>query len=158
MVTEKHRSPNARSTGTNSKRAAATAARRAKRQRGAAVIELALGAPLVLLLTVSAFDFGRAVWTRQQLSYLVNDAVRFASVHSAESQQPINADDVRERVISKVTGLDADRLAVATSWNPANSRGATVEIDLRYDYAPIFPLVPTEMLDLSARARLLVSH
>lgn len=50
------------------------------RQRGVALIELALSIPLLLLLTFMTTEFGRAIYQYNVLTKSVRDAVRYLSV------------------------------------------------------------------------------
>ena len=50
----------------------------AKRERGAALIEMALTLPLLLLLSVSVFEFGRAFQTWQVLTNATREGARVA--------------------------------------------------------------------------------
>lgn len=56
-----------------------------KRQRGAAVIELALILPLLLLLSFITTDFGRAIYQYNVITKSVRDAVRYLSMQTPNS-------------------------------------------------------------------------
>jgi len=53
---------------------------RQKNDRGAAMIEMALTLPLLLLLSVSVFEFGRAFQTWQVLTNATREGARIASL------------------------------------------------------------------------------
>ena len=53
-----------------------------RRQRGAALIELALIMPLLLLLTFITTEFGRAMYEYNTLTKSTRDAVRYLSVQT----------------------------------------------------------------------------
>lgn len=53
---------------------------RRKNDRGAAMIEMALTLPLLLLLSVSVFEFGRAFQTWQVLTNATREGARIASL------------------------------------------------------------------------------
>ena len=52
--------------------------RRAKSERGAALIEAAITIPLLLLISVGIFEFGRAWQTSQVLTNAAREAARLA--------------------------------------------------------------------------------
>lgn len=55
------------------------------KQRGAAMIELVLVLPLLLLLAFLTTEFGRAVHQYQTITKSVRDAVRYLSVHAPDT-------------------------------------------------------------------------
>lgn len=55
------------------------------KQRGVAVIELALILPFLLLLTAITTDFGRAIYQYNSITKSVRDAVRYLSMQAPDS-------------------------------------------------------------------------
>jgi Flp pilus assembly protein TadG len=81
-------------------------------QRGQALIETAITLPLILLVSVSIFEFGRAYQTVQVLTNAAREGARVAVLPNATPS------DVQSRVIAY---LQAGQLA--------NSANATVSVD-----------------------------
>lgn len=52
------------------------------RQQGVALIEFALILPFLLLLSIIAFEFGRAIWEYNSLTKSVRDAARYLSLQT----------------------------------------------------------------------------
>jgi hypothetical protein len=63
--------------------------RRAERDRGQALVEFALVAPLFFMVLVGVIVLGIIVFYNQQLGNAAREAARFASVHSASAQCPV---------------------------------------------------------------------
>jgi Flp pilus assembly protein TadG len=90
-----------------------------KRERGAAMIEMALTMPLLLLLSVGVFEFGRAFQTWQVLTNATREGARIASL-------PGTTDGA---VTSRVqTYLDAGQLPFAYSADVAVDRDGEISI------------------------------
>ncbi|QFZ84893.1 pilus assembly protein [Variovorax paradoxus] len=66
-----------------------------RRQRGAALIELALITPLLLLLTFITTEFGRAMYEYNTVTKSARDAVRYLSVQTPNT----NVDQARNLVV-----------------------------------------------------------
>ena len=88
-------------------------------ERGQALIETALSLPLVLLLSVSVFEFGRAFQHWQILTNAAREGARLATL-------PGTSDDA---VASRVEAyLDAGRLSAADSADVDIVRNAEIAI------------------------------
>ena len=61
--------------------------KRIRNQRGAALLETAITIPLVLLVTVSVFEFGRAYQTWQVLTNAAREGARIAILSDATDAQ-----------------------------------------------------------------------
>ena len=86
--------------------------RRLLNERGTALLETALVLPLVLLVSVSIFEFGRAYQTWQVLTNAAREAARIAVLPGTTDV------DIQSRV-----------QAYLTAGQLANPTGATVSID-----------------------------
>jgi Flp pilus assembly protein TadG len=134
------------------------AARLLHRQEGATIAELAIVMPLFLLLTLGAFELGRGVWVKHSLTHLAREAARYASVRSADSDDPVTTAMIESRVKSEAIGIDTDALSINASWEPANVRGGTVEVDVSYDFAPATPLLPFSSIALASSSRRIIAY
>lgn len=61
-----------------------------RKQRGVALIEFALILPFLLLLSITAVEFGRAIWEYNTLTKSVRDAARYLSIQTPGSATEIN--------------------------------------------------------------------
>ena len=96
-----------------------TLLRRNKRERGAAMIEMALTLPLLLLLSVGVFEFGRAFQTWQVITNATREGARLAVLPGASD------DAVTLRVH---TYLDAGQLPFAYSADVSVDHDGTIAI------------------------------
>ena len=91
-------------------------------ERGQALLETALTLPLVLLVAVSIFEFGRAYQTSQVLTNAAREGARIAVLPNA------NPADVQARVVAYMRGGqlgNADRATVSVNQAATMSIGAT---------------------------------
>jgi Flp pilus assembly protein TadG len=79
---------------------------RARRERGAALIEMALTLPLLLLLSIGVFEFGRAFQHWEVLTNATREGARIATLPGTSDS------DVTSRVVSY---LSAGRMTSAGS-------------------------------------------
>jgi Flp pilus assembly protein TadG len=94
--------------------------RRLRSERGAAIIETALTLPLVLLVCVGIFEFGRAFQTWGVLTNAAREGARVAVLSSAVT----GTVDARVRQYLSIGGLNSDA-TVHVDVNPASvSMGA----------------------------------
>jgi len=61
-----------------------------KLQKGVALVEFALILPFLLLLSMTAVEFGRAVWEYNTLTKSVRDAARYLSIQTPGSAAEID--------------------------------------------------------------------
>jgi Flp pilus assembly protein TadG len=120
-----------------------------KRERGAAMIEMAITMPLLLLLSIGVFEFGRAFQYWQVLTNATREGARVASL-------PGTSDDA---VTSRVQNyLDAGQLQFAYSADVVVDRDG--EISIGTDTASASTVTvsyPFEFIVLQPVARLVVS-
>lgn len=111
----------------------------ASHRPGTAVVEMALIAPLAMLLVIGFVVMGLGVFRYHQLAALARDGARWASVHGstyeiASHRGPITADDVYAKVIRpRAVGLDMSRLTYDVTWGPNR---ATVAVTVNYAWLP----------------------
>jgi len=127
-------------------------------EKGTTIAELAIVMPLFLLLTLGAFELGRGVWVKHTLTHVAREAARYAAVRSSTSDDPLTAKMVEDRVKSEALGIDTDALSVATVWNPSNVVGATVEIQISYDFEPATPLLPFDSITLESHSQRVIAY
>lgn len=129
-----------------------------KGECGASSVEVAVILPVLLLATVGIIDFARIVSARNMLSNAAREATRYASVRSVESEDPVTVEMVAARVLERIGPLDPELLTINTTWSPQNAPGATVEVDLVYDFHPIAPLMPVDLLQLNSASQMIISY
>jgi len=117
--------------------------RRAGENRGAAIIEVALTLPLLLLVSVGIFEFGRAYQTWQVLTNAAREGARLAVLPDS------NDSAVRNRVVSYMqTGQlpEATHATIAIDHNTmidigiGSTTGSQVTIQYPFSFITLQPV------------------
>jgi Flp pilus assembly protein TadG len=115
--------------------------KRIRSEKGAALIEAAVTVPIILLISVGIFEFGRAYQTQQVLTNAAREGARLAVIEGSTDA------DVRTRVNAYLTGGGLKTLAdgqigiTRTTAVTASSTGSTVEILYPFDFMVLNPVV-----------------
>ena len=114
-----------------------------RRERGAALVEAAITVPIILLISVGIFEFGRAYQTWQVLTNAAREGARLAVLEGPTDS------DVRARVNDYITrgGLTAladsaivvDRGVAMTGT--ATATGSQVTVNYPFDFMVLNPVV-----------------
>ncbi len=120
-----------------------------KNERGQALLETALTLPLLLLVSVSIFEFGRAYQTWQVLTNAAREGARVAVLPNAA------AADVRARAVAYMT---SGQLPNAGSATVNVNQNATISIGATTATASLVTVsYPFQFMVLQPVARLVVS-
>jgi Flp pilus assembly protein TadG len=115
---------------------------RTKSERGSALLEAAVTIPLLLLISVGIFDFGRAYQTWQIVTNAAREGARLAVVPNADLG--LAQERVRQYMRSgQLTGVDAATVSVSptTLWVNGTSVNATeVTIDYPFNFIALQPV------------------
>jgi len=134
---------------------------------GAAAVEAALVMTVLLLLVTGSIEFAQALWTNNTMLLAVEEAGRYAMVHS----QGQSATCAAQTQASHCPALSATPIANCTAWQAAQvlsayqapnigvsvsenttSTPATVTICASYTFNFLAPqLLPYNLLDLNVR-------
>jgi Flp pilus assembly protein TadG len=112
-----------------------------KNERGAALLETAIIVPIILLISVGIFEFGRAYQTWQVLTNAAREGARLAVIQGTKD------DDVRARVNAYLKGgglteLPADKIAVSRSVALTGSDTASrIQINYPFSFMVLNPVV-----------------
>ena len=118
-------------------------------ERGAALVELALAVPVLMLMMCATIDFGLAVYTLNNLTAAAREGGRYGAALSIEAWNANGGataqDSVRNRVYAYIVGMDngltaAQKLALISVSKDA-SQNVIVQIT-NYPYKPVTPLSP----------------
>ena len=105
----------------------------ARSDAGAAAVEFALAAPIMLALMFAIVEFGRAWWTKNTLQYAVERAVRFAVICNGGNCPPSTA-QIQAYAVGQANGQTIDSGSFGVSHPDAN----TTCVTYNYNYAPWF--------------------
>jgi len=112
--------------------------RRLRHSGGNAIVESGLSFLVCMLIFIAIMEFGMAIFTYNFVSYAAREGARWAATRGSLAITPATAASVQTMVRSEVVALDSSQLTVNTTWNPNNTPGNTVTVNVSY---PITPLV-----------------
>lgn len=119
---------------TAASRSARLVRRFGRNRRGAAVVEFALGAVALIVVSLGAIDFSMAMWTTNTLKQVATAGGRFAAIRGAEKPYPASESDVVAYVRDQAAGLNPNKLLIDVSWSPNNTQGSRVTVTVGYDF------------------------
>ena len=117
------------------------------RQQGVAIVELALILPLLLLLTFTVTEFGRALYEYNTVAKAVRDAARYLSAqtpgtHQVEARNLIVYGNVAGTGSPLARGLSASNVPNAT-WQPEGTAPVINTVKVKVTGYAFQPLVPS---------------
>jgi Flp pilus assembly protein TadG len=120
--------------------------------QGQALTEFALLLPVLLIVLMGVFDFGRAIYAYNAVANAAREGGRTAIVNQTVAE-------IRARAIAQATGIDIDpsstscppsgasgvcvefkNAALTATCSPANL-GCVAEITVKYSFTPITPII-----------------
>ena len=120
-------------------------------ESGAAVVEFAVAALVLVVMVAMIMEGGRMLWVTYTLQTASASGARYASLRGSDSTAPASEADVRRSVEQNLSGLVPARLQIDVSWPGGNGAGGAVRVSTRYDYDFLFlKLLPASSLRLSS--------
>jgi Flp pilus assembly protein TadG len=113
----------------------ATTGRLMADRRGAAAIEFAFIVPIAILLTIGAVEAARAVSVQASINQAAKETVRFASVRGSASGAAVTETQLEAMAVELADLADAGTSA-DVSWDPDNSPGGVVTVDMQTSFTP----------------------
>ncbi len=108
---------------------------------GAALLEFALVAIILLILVFGMIDFGRAVYTKNSITHAAREGGRYAAV----LESPVTSETaIIDQVVARMSPfgggpLQADDVTVVMD-PPGNPQPQSITIGINYPFRPITPL------------------
>jgi len=115
--------------------------KRIRSQKGAALVEAAITIPLILLISVGIFEFGRAYQTWQVLTNAAREGARMAVLEGTTDA------DVRTRVNNYLTGggltalADANIVVSRTVALAPSGTASSVQVNYPFEFMVLNPVV-----------------
>ena len=115
---------------------------RSTRRHGASVVEMAIIAPVTILLLFGLIITGLGVFRYQEVASLAREGSRWASVHGTMWAQTTGktaatATDVYNKgILPEVVALNTSKLSYSVTWDPDNSPGSQVTVTVTYNWMP----------------------
>jgi Flp pilus assembly protein TadG len=129
--------------------------KRCSARRGAAAVELALVAPLLVFLFLLAIDYGRLFYYSQIVTNCSRNGALYASDPVAASQSPY-ANLQQAATADASPDMAGSMTVTSTSWS--DSSGNYTEVTVSYPFSTItnYPGIPSQ-ITLTRRARVRVT-
>jgi Flp pilus assembly protein TadG len=105
--------------------------RRFREERGQDLAEYALILPIFLLVIMSIFDMGRAVYYYSALQNSVREGARYGIIY------PEDITGIETVVRQKAVGLDVNDLAITTSY-PSDD---TIQVRATFQFQIVTPII-----------------
>jgi Flp pilus assembly protein TadG len=131
--------------------------RRARRQRGSQLTEVALVTIPFFTLVLGIIAGGYLVFLYDSTAFMAQQGARWASVRGSTSSSPATAASVQTYVDSQGAGLAPGSLTVATTWSPNNNPGSTVTVQVSYAATPLAALAFPQALTISSSSSTTIS-
>jgi len=131
---------------------------RLERDDGAAAVEFALVAPILILLIFGIIAFGMGFYTQQGAAAAAREAARRAAVGSITSCSGTSAYSDLRYIVQQTapgswgTGIGWDSTHMPTMSTPAADT-VQVQVPYRFDLLGLGGLVPLPTIDLTATAQ-----
>lgn len=106
-----------------------------KNNKGQAIVEIAIIIPILILIIMTIFEFGRIFNTYLIVTHASREGARSAALGSDNIQ-------VVQTVNNSIYYLDSSKLTISISPSQSNrTRGSNVNLDLQYDLDIIVPII-----------------
>jgi Flp pilus assembly protein TadG len=129
--------------------------RLARSEGGAGVVEFALVAPVLILLSIGVIEAARAVAAQAAITHATKETVRFAAVRGSASGAAATQADL-ETMALDVADLSSALTTAAASWAPDNAPGSVVTVQMQHDFTPLALPFGARTFSLSATASMTV--
>jgi Flp pilus assembly protein TadG len=128
-------------------------------EQGGTLIEFGLSFVLFFSILFGIVDFGRALYAYDAISDAARTGTRYAIVHGSSSTSPATAATISSYVTTNCcAGLSSTAITVNTTWNPNNSPGSTVNVQVQYTFKFILPFLPSTSVPMSASSQMVISQ
>jgi Flp pilus assembly protein TadG len=126
-------------------------------RRGGVAIEFAFIIPIAILLTVGAVEVARAVSVQASISQAAKETVRFASVRGSASGAAATEAQL-EAMAVQLADLTNGSTTATVTWNPDNSPGGVVTVDMQTTFSPVaLPFGPSSY-DFTSTASMTIAR
>lgn len=114
------------------------------RQAGQALVEFALILPVLVLILMGVFDFGRAFFGYNAISNGAREGARYGIIHpTARDPSPPYADPdtIEGRAVAQTFILDIDEVDVQVTFPSGTERGNPLTVTMQYHFYALTPLI-----------------
>lgn len=114
------------------------------RQVGQALVEIALILPVLVLILMGVFDFGRAFYAYNAISNGAREGARYGIIHPTATDPSPPYDDpdtIEGRAVAQTFILDIDELNITVETPQGTERGNPLTVTMQYDLHALTPLI-----------------
>ena len=129
-----------------------------RRERGSAMVELALSLLAFLLLTLGSMEFGWAIYSYNYCSFLAQSGARWASTNGSMSPTPATLSSLTAYIQSQSVGMDLSLLTVGATWTPDNNPGSDVTVTVGYTIKPLAGFAIKQNFNVLSTAEYVINH
>ena len=114
--------------------------KRIRNEKGAALLEAAITVPIILLISVGIFEFGRAYQTQQVLVNATREGARLAVIEGSSNEAVFNRvnDYVKSGGLNALQPADLD---IQRTVVIAGTTGSSVEVKYPFQFAVLKPVI-----------------
>jgi Flp pilus assembly protein TadG len=111
-----------------------------KDERGAALLEAAVTIPLILLISVAIFEFGRAYQTWQVLTNAAREGARIAVI-TGTTDAEVKSAVTNYMTIGRLANVSANDVSLQRAEPLGSSTGSRVTISYPFQFMVLAPVV-----------------
>lgn len=127
-------------------------------RRASAIVEFGFAAPIIILVILGAIDFGRVMWTMTTLAQTASETSRYAAIRGAEKPIPATVEQIEAFAKNRAVALDSTKLGVSVNWNPNNTAGSKVTVQVTYPFEFVMiGFLPLDPLQLKRQSVMTIS-
>ncbi len=115
-------------------------------------MEFALTLPLVVLLSFGLLQMVLFLACYVGATYGSRAAVRYASVHSAQSHTPCSSSDLTAIVKTYAFTIPSTGIQTASTWSPSNTVGSIVTVKVTLSFPTAIPVSRLQNLSVVTTA------
>jgi len=105
--------------------------------RGQTLVEFALILPILLLMLIGIFDFGRAVFIYNAISNGAREGARYGIIH------PTDVAEIEARAVAQTALIDLGdpNLTITVETPDGTGRGDPLTVTMQYDFYAVTPFL-----------------
>jgi len=126
-------------------RTAATLRRRARGERGAAMVELAIVLPVLLLLVFGIIEMGRLYNAQVTLTHAAREGIRYYAIH----HDPVGAENTA--IIAASSNFDTAPMNIALSPTPDCDPGLPTTMTITYPFSMRIPFIGENIVTITTQ-------
>jgi Flp pilus assembly protein TadG len=110
-----------------------------KKQRGSAMIEMAVILPIYLSLVIDTIQLCLIIFGYCNATYASREAARYAAVHGTGSTYQCTSTDLSNIATQYLWGVPKNAVTISSSWSPDNNPGSSVTVKISVTYPAALP-------------------